>query len=86
MSEKYKNPIKKNKRKIKRVMQPSKIGDYLDNLLIDLANYQVRAKDISMEIDKLKKYGWQIEHNIKEIVNILKEHNIYKSVTEKLKL
>ena len=68
MTEKYMNPIKKKVRKIKRVLAPKTIGDYMDNLTIDLKNYSVQIKNIRKKLGKGSRYirsvrgiGYKIE-------------------------
>ncbi len=100
MSKKYENVIKKNKRKVKRVEIPKKIGDYMDNLALDLTNYTIKADRLEKALlkmdeieaetlllmDKVKWYGYQITDNYKQIIKILRERGIYKSVRSKEQL
>jgi len=86
MSKKYEQKVKKYKRKVKRVPIPQTFGDYLDNMVIDLKNYTQYADKIEKDINKLRWYGFQINDNLQQMVSILQEHRIYKSVRDKVKL
>jgi len=79
---------------------PKKIGDYMDNLTIDLVNYAHKAdlmekkllkmKDLPIDLletmDKLRWYGHQIKDNYSQIINILRERGIYKTIRGKEQL
>ena len=83
MSKRYENSLKKKVRKVKRVDIPKTIGDHLDNLAIDLKNYSRFADAIEKNIDKLKWFGFQINDNLQQVIKILKERGIYKSIRDK---
>jgi len=86
MTERYENVIKKKKRKVKRVVSPTTIGDYLDNMTLDLKNYSMYADRVEKDVEKLRWFGYQLTDNLKQIVTILRERGIYKSVREKEQL
>lgn len=85
-STRYEHPINKKKRKVKRVDIPVTIGDYMDNLAIDLVNYSKRIKQIYEIVEKLEWYGHQIRDNYQQIITICKERGIYKSLRRKEQL
>lgn len=86
MSKRNENVIKKKMRKVSRVTIPKTIGDYLDNLVIDLKNYSMHADRVEKSVEKLKWFGYQINDNLQRIIAILKERGIYRSVRDKEQL
>lgn len=83
MSKVHENVIKKEKRKIKRVDVPKTIGDYLDNLTIDIKNLTNWTGKLEKDVEKVKWFGFQINENLTQIMKILRERNLTKSFREK---
>lgn len=59
---------------------PKTIGDYFDNVVIDLKNYERQADHVEKTMRKLRMYGHQMNDSFQQFVKILKERGVYDKI------
>lgn len=69
MSKKHQNPLKKEKRKLKRNKNPITPNDHLENFLIDYKNFLRRKKFMENNLEKM---AWEA-HQMKDALMSIME-------------
>ena len=77
MTEQYKNPIKKDKRKVrKRSRNPRSALDFFTNFLIDYKNLIRRIKAEQKSLEKMEYEVYQMYDAMKQIMRFVKKKRL----------